>query len=119
MKIRALELHIYSNPLFRGCSNGGISENFETILVEHPRGNIQVDTDNPPFNLCRIVTRSIGCRVYKHIEPCVPTKEGCVGYMSGGSFASSSDARFFEISDYPLAIHDRQETAEQYEQMSH
>jgi hypothetical protein len=119
MKIRALELHIFSNPLFRGCSNGGITERFETVLVEHPRGNTTIDTDNPPFNLCRVVTRNIGGREYKHIEPCTPTSKGCVGYMAGGSFASSSDSRFSEISNYPLSIHDRQETQEQYEQLSH
>jgi hypothetical protein len=119
MKIRAISLDVYSNELFKSCSNGGITERFNSILIEHPRGYINIDTKNPPENFCRVITRKIADYEYKHIEPVASVKPGNVGYMDGGSFAHSSDARFYEISKYPLAIHDRQETQKQYDLMSH
>jgi hypothetical protein len=119
MLIKTISLDIYSNLKYRKCSNNGISEQFNNVLIEHPRGNIDTDSNNLPPNFCRVITRNIGGIEYKHIEPNTPVKRGYVGYMSGGSYAGSSDGRFSEISHYPLAIHDRQETQEQYDQMSH
>ena len=37
--------------------------------------------------------------------------------MFGGNFVYTSDSRF--PSDYPIPIHDRFETQEQYDQLSH
>jgi len=116
--IRALPVYVYKNPLFAGCSNDGISSMFDELLLICDDGNERIDPDNLPENLCKVVTRTIAGREYKHIEPFVQHDEGCTGWMSGGSLAYSSDARFHDISDYPLSIHDRQETWAQYEALS-
>ena len=116
--MRALRVHVYSNRKFKGCSNNGISEKYDNILLLCDDGNIEVNMDNPPENLCKTVVRRIGVKEYQHIEPVAVIDKGCVGWMSGGSYAGSCDERFRRISDYPLSIHDRQETTEQYERMS-
>ena len=42
--------------------------------------------------------------------------KGNVGYMFGGNFIHTSDSRI--PNDYPIPIHDRQETQEQYNHLS-
>ena len=116
---RCISIDIYNarNPVFAHCASGGISERFCSIYLEHPQGNFEVPEDTP--NLCKVVRRKIGMKEYIHLEPVADVPEGNVGYMSGGAYAASSDARFCEISDYPLAIHDRTETQKEYDLLSH
>lgn len=114
--MKALPVYVYKNDSFKGCSNKGISEKFDTLLLIHEEGFIDVDENNPPENLVKIVTRNILGSEYKHIEPY--KKATMIGYMDGGSYASTSDSRFSRISKYPLAIHDRQETQEEYDTLS-
>lgn len=116
--MKALRINVYKNPCFRGCSNNGISEKYENLLLVCNDGNFEIDTENPPENLCKVVTRHLFGRDYKHIEPYTAPDKGFIGWMHGGSYAATSDSRFSDISDYPLAIHDRQETTAQYERMS-
>ena len=39
--------------------------------------------------------------------------------MDGGNIGYSCDSRFSEFSDYPLKIHDRQESQKLYDMLSH
>lgn len=114
--MKALPIEVFSNKTFRGCSNGGISERFDTLLLICEDGFIDVDESNPPENLVKVVTRSLYDGEYKHIEPYKKATE--IGYMAGGSYASSPDSRFSKISKYPLSIHDRQESQELYDALS-
>lgn len=114
--MRAISISVYRSPIYSGCSNGGISERYDSLLLIHPEGWIEIDECDPPENLVRVVERRIGSRIYRHLEP-VASPVG-IGWMSGGSYAGSSDARFCEISDYPLSIHDRRESPEMYEMLS-
>lgn len=114
--MKALPLYVYSNKGFKGCSNNGISEKYDRLLLIHEEGFIDIDENDLPENLVKVVTRNLFGREYKHIEPY--KKADKVGYMSGGSLAYSSDSRFRKVSEYPLSIHDRQETQEQYDQLS-
>jgi hypothetical protein len=114
--MKALPLYVYSNKGFKGCSNNGISEKYDRLLLVCEEGFIDIDENDLPENLVKVVTRNLFGNEYKHIEPYKNATQ--IGYMAGGSYASSSDSRFRAISQYPLSIHDRQETQEQYDQLS-
>jgi hypothetical protein len=110
--MKALLVHVYKNDSFSNCSNGGVTSRHDTILLLHPRGNHDIDPDDPPDNLCKVVTRQMNFRggyEYKHIEPYAPVERNKAGYMCGGSMGYTSDSRFGEFSLYPLKIHDRTE----------
>ena len=111
----ALPISVYRDArLPNDCTNGGISSRYDELLLICDDGFIKVDVNNPPENLVRIVSRNIFGKEYKYIEPVRAVDKGCVGYMFGGNVAGSSDSRFARLSEYPLKIHDRQETQEQY-----
>jgi hypothetical protein len=112
--MKALTIRVFKNNLFKGCSLGGISEKYDSLYLICEDGNIEIDDINPPENTVKIVTRYIGGREYKHLEPL--KQANGVGYMSGGAFGWTSDSRF--DSDYPLSIHDRDETQEEYNMYS-
>lgn len=112
--MKALPIYVYRNDL-GDCTNGGISSKYSRLLLVCDNGFIDVDESNPPENLVKLVTRKLFGREYKHIEPVAPVPAGCVGWMSGGNIACTSDSRF--NSDYPLKIHDRTETQAQYDAM--
>ena len=115
--MKALTLYVYKNGN-DDFSNGGITSRFDTILIESDEGYIDIDENNIPDNFCKVVERQLFGKTYKHIEPYNRPDKGCVGWMSGGCFAYSCDNRYRKISDYPLAIHDRQETQAQYDAMT-
>jgi hypothetical protein len=105
--MRAINVSVYKNESFKGCSVGGVSERFNEILLLHERGNIDVQGDEE--NLCKIVRREIGSRVVFHIQPMY----GADGSFSfGGAYAASCDSRFCELIEGQygaIAIHDRKE----------
>lgn len=114
--MKALPIYVYSNQSFKGCSNNGISEKYDRLLLICEDGFINIDENDIPENVVKVVTRNIQGKEYKHIEPY--KKASKVGYMAGGSYASTSDSRFSKISQYPLSIHDRQETQQEYDSLS-
>jgi len=103
--MKGISLEVYSNPKYRGCANGGISERFDELLIAHERGWIDLTGDEE--NLVKLVHREIGCRDVYHVTPM--DDEG--QYMFGGSYAGTSDSRFSEMHGVygALAIHDRKE----------
>lgn len=114
--MKALRINVYKWNL-GDRTNGGISSKYDDLLLVCNEGYIDIDENNLPENLVKIVVRKLfGGKEYKHIEPYKPADK--VGWMSGGNFAYSCDSRFHELSDYPLPIHDRQETQEQYDHLS-
>lgn len=117
--MRVISIIVYSNPRYRGCANGGISERYDELLLVHERGPIVIDEDNLPENLVKVVVRNVMGREVRHIEPYNSPDRGCVGWMAGGSYAASSDSRFSEIAGSygALAIHDRQESQQMYDMM--
>lgn len=111
--MRALSVEIFRSN-YGDCSNHGISSKYKEILVECPTGPIEVDENNLPENFCKIVTRDLGFEVYSHVEP-VARPNG-VGWMYGGCIVDTSDSRWSELKGhhYPLKLHDRCESREQY-----
>ena len=116
--MKALPISVFENKRIGNCSNHGISDRFNELLIVHEEGFIDIDPENPPENLVKLVVRNLWGKEYKHLEPVVGPDKGAVGWMFGGSYAASSDSRFGKISDYPLPIHDRQESQEMYDRMS-
>jgi len=49
-----------------------------------------------------------------HAEPLEAPPLGGVGWMFGGNFIYSCDSRFQALCGYPIPVHDRCETVEQY-----
>ena len=109
---KAIPVSIYKDK-HGDSSNYGISHYFDEILLLHDDGFINVDLDNPPANLCKIVRRQLWGEEHDYIEPYAPAKG--VGYMYGGTMCYSSDARF--ESNHPLCLHDRDESQKQYDMM--
>ena len=111
---KALLLFVYRHAGM-DCTNGGISSSNDELFLLSDDGFIDVDLDNPPDNLVKI-GEIMG---HKHLEPYAKVSEGYVGWMDGGNIADSSDSRFNKLSGgYPLSIHDRQETQEEYDLLS-
>ena len=115
--MKALPINVYRTATLGDCTNGGITSRYSRLLLVHERGFIEVDENNPPETLVKIVTRNLFGKEYKHIEPVAPCPSDRIGYMSGGNLAYTSDSRFRELSQYPLTVHDRTETQEQYDMM--
>lgn len=113
---KAIGLGVYRSG--RDCTNGGISSRYEQIYILHEKGYMNIDLDNPPENLMVIKEKKLGEKTYKYLEPLKECPSDRAGYMMGGNFAYSSDARFDDINKYPLPIHDRSETWEEYEALS-
>lgn len=115
--MKALPICVYKNARDCDCTNGGISSRYNELLLVCEDGYITIDENDLPENLVKIVTRNLFGREYKHIEPYARPTE--LGWMAGGNIAYSCDSRFREISQYPLSIHDRQESQELYDRLSH
>lgn len=115
--MRALSVEIFKWSL-GDCSNHGISSRHKEILLECPTGPIEIDEKNPPENLCKVVKRDLGFTKYVHIEPVAEAKGA--GWMFGGTIVDTSDSRFREITgvEYPLHLHDRDESWEMYNCMA-
>lgn len=108
MKVKALNVSVYENPTYKGCSNGGVSSIYWNLLLigDGVEGPKTVDLDHPANNVVKLIKRTVCGEEYMHVEPL----DGCNNggdkwYMSGGAFCYSSDSRF--PSKYPLSIHDR------------
>lgn len=111
-------------------SNGGVTapENatdkffvlFDEVFNDrYNRGNhVLAESQGNPNVVClKVVRRDMGGGRYLHVEP-MEQPEGMIGPMAGGCFVYSSDSRFRALSSYPLAVHDRFETSEQYALLS-
>ncbi len=96
------------------CTNGGVSSKVENVIIV-PEG-VTPPTTVRKTPILRIVSR---CSNYICAEPVEPMPKGNVGYMFGGNFIYSSDSRFSAwISQYPVPVHDRSDTYEDYKWLS-
>lgn len=100
----------------RSHANGGISNRFDEALIvgdfdgpAKPRPGLPV-LQIVPGNLSGLL-KAVPVLGWE-AEATIRGKT--VGPMFGGSFIWSSDARFRRISEYPVPIHDRFETVEDY-----
>ncbi len=120
---RGLHASIFKNPLYRGCSNGGVSSRCDevTIVGTQDRTNgrrpavqplprdSQVVEPTAARPAAIIVYRQLGAERLVTVEPLDPTGRL---YMAGGSFVESSDSRFRALTGFygAVALHDRTES---------
>lgn len=109
--MRALPVGIYKNK-GKDYSNGGISSKFNEILLLCEDGFKEVDGTEE--NLCRLDVIRYGEHTHYYIRPVAEPEH--IGWMAGGTVVFSSDSRF--PFDYPLSLHDRQETPELNDMLS-
>lgn len=95
----------------KNCSNGGISSRVDEVVILGLGKDAEVFKPSAKRPAVRIVKREFCNRIYLHAEP-VDQPEGLVGPCAGGTFIYSCDSRF--PSDYPIALHDRWDTYEDY-----
>ena len=119
--MKAIGVSVYKNAAYAGCSNGGITERFDTLLLVCEDGYIDIDENDPPENLVVYVERCIGGRRCGYIEPFADPPAGRTPYMSGGAYAASCDSRFSDMIGGmygAVPVHDRTETWEEYDLLS-
>ena len=115
--VKTLPVEVYYNNAYRRCANGGISERVETLYLICEDGWFERDYETEE-RLIKLVRANYGTGEYAHVRLVNPPKtEGMVGPMFSGNFVYSCDSRF--PSRYPIPIHDRYETPEQYALLSH
>lgn len=115
-EMKALPIEVYKDGSGYDCTNGGISSTYDILLLICSDGFIEIDENNLPENLVKIVKGTFFGRSQLHIEP-VARPTG-VGYLAGGNIGYTFDCRFHRLSPYPLPIFDRQETQEVYDELS-
>lgn len=109
---------IYKAKLFKGCSNGGISEYYDNVVCYFLEDGESIsDIENPEDNAVVLVELSLRGEKYYVFEPVANIPEGHTGYMSGGSYVGSCDSTFIELchGNDILPLHDRTETWKLYE----
>lgn len=116
-----ISLEIFKNR-GRDCSNGGLSDNYNTCYIECKRG--WIDEGNVPEDaIVKVVKGALGTI---HLEPIKAVPGDSVGYMFGGCYVATSDSRFSELVEEEtgvhfygaIALHDRTETWHEYEVLS-
>lgn len=98
------------------CTLMGVSSKAkDALLVMEDAPVFEEDECRPTM---KIVRRTIGGNEYIHVQPIGKGRAGTDSYMFGGNFLYSCDSRFGLVSKYPVPIHDRQETNEEYDMYS-
>lgn len=102
------------------CTNGGVTSKNERVLVLPEGVEATPEQLMGKLPILKIVRRNIGGKPYLHAEPVNRPGKGSIGsWMAGGNFIYSCDSRFREwICEYPVSVHDRTETPEQYDMLS-
>lgn len=111
--MKTIPVDVYKCSKYSGCSNGGISEEYKTLFLDCPDGYIEKEPNDETVLHVDFVI--VGGQAYYHAEQysAYIRKKNMVGPMMGGTFIYSSDSRF--PFDYPLPLHDRFETQEEYD----
>jgi hypothetical protein len=117
MTEKGLRVSIYkSGP---DCTNDGVTANATSAVLVNADGCPRVpeifgsNGDVPELIIGYDV---VGGKTTYYATPNALPPDGRTGYMFGGNFIYSEDSRF--PFDYPVPVHDRTETWEQYEQLS-
>lgn len=105
------------------CTNGGVTARNERVILV-PEGctaeQIAELRSTAKLPILKVVRRNIGGKPYLHAEPLDRPGKGSIGsWMFGGNYVTTSDSRYREwVCEYPISVHDRTETPEQYDMLS-
>lgn len=117
--LKALPCSIYEDKAIGNCSNDGISAKYDKVLLIMPEGFVDIDPDDIPENAVKLVRRELWGEDHFYIRPVKDCPRGQAGYMAGGCYVSTSDARFRRYcGSQILPLFDRTETWKQYEAYS-
>jgi len=106
-KPRGMMVEIYESKGLGNCSNGGISSrNKRALLIGD--GIAEIFEAGPDDAVIMMEHRKINGREYLTAYPVNGKDPAACGWMFGGAFIFSNDSRF--PSDYPIPLHDRQES---------
>ncbi len=110
--MKGLLVGIYQSKEIGNCSNGGISSHVKSVILCGPGlpEIFEANEKSPAVMLDKKMGNYLYCYPANGRDP------SKVGWMMGGTFVYSSDSRF--PSDYPIPLHDRQETEKEYEILS-
>ena len=114
---KGLVVEIFRPANFPDCTNNGISGKVhKAILTGYGMTELfEPSSDCPEL---KIVCRILQGKKYYHCEPISGLIPHNVGWFMGGNFVYSCDGRYRNVIEYPMPIHDRQETQEQYNSLS-
>ena len=120
--MKVVSINIYKSPL-GDCTNEGASSKFNELYLFSEDSKLDeiikyINDKHINWEQCfRVETIDI-YGVYKRAKPALRhLYKGLVGPMAGGNYGFTSDARYWEVTDglrYPISIHDRFETEEEY-----
>jgi len=112
---KGMSASIYENKGHGNCSNGGISSYCKDVTIVNSKCKVfEADEQSPAVV---IVKRIIGGKEYLHAEPV--EKPTGIGWMAGGTFIYTCDSRFREeFGNYPISLHDREESQKEYDILS-
>lgn len=114
-KLKGLHCSIFKAAGWGDCSNNGISNHVKEVTLVGPGiPEIFEPSEDAPAVRCR--NRVVYGKTYTHAIPIDGKNPENVGWMMGGCFIWTSDSRF--PADYPIPLHDRQETYKQYKMLS-
>lgn len=126
-----LPCSVYRNTEIGDCTNGGASSRWNNLYLCY-----DYVTEDDVLEYCKennlmheverfvqVELRILFGKPYKNIKLVFEGRQkirNMLGGMSGGNILYTSDSRWKEITgcDYPLTIHDRYETQEQYDILS-
>lgn len=114
--MKGLTVSVYRDADGTDCSNRGVTSRFKRLTLVDPMID-EIFEATPDCPALVLVRRTIGGRPYIHAVPADLVGSGKI-IMFGGNYVASSDSRVSAISPYPIPVHDRVETQEDYDRMS-
>lgn len=101
----------------RDSSNFGLSSRCDKVVIVG-KGIPEISEASDDCPAVEIVERIVIGKPYLTAYPVKAAPQHQTLYMFGGCFIWSCDSRFRDISEYPVPLHDRSETWEQYDALS-
>lgn len=114
--MKGLLCGILEDKSIGNCSAGGISESVTDVVLLTDLKEARVF--EPKNSTPAVVLKRMGDYVWA--EPVEPCPKGMIGYCVGGTFIYTCDSRYEKITGvrYPIPLHDRCDTPENYEALT-
>jgi hypothetical protein len=118
--VKTLPVQVYRTNYIGDCTNHGVTSTQDRLYLICDEGWFERPADDSSLlRLGKVHISGLDGKDYYHVKPVNDPRYDDgehVGPMMGGNFVWSCDSRF--PADYPLPVHDRFETAEEYDRLS-